>query len=34
MIDSILDLEHLSIELLKSLQSIAPFGMGNPKPVF
>ncbi|VTS16424.1 single-stranded-DNA-specific exonuclease RecJ [Streptococcus pseudoporcinus] len=33
-VDAILDLEHLSIDLLRSLQSIGPFGMGNPKPVF
>lgn len=33
-IDAIVDLEDLNDELLDALSALAPFGMGNPEPVF
>lgn len=33
-IDAIVDLDELNDELLDALSSLAPFGMGNPEPVF
>jgi single-stranded-DNA-specific exonuclease len=33
-IDGIIDLSTLSVELVKSLNRLAPFGLGNPTPVF
>ncbi|HUQ85102.1 MAG TPA: single-stranded-DNA-specific exonuclease RecJ [Candidatus Limnocylindrales bacterium] len=33
-IDCILDLSLISIELYKEIQSLSPFGIGNPEPTF
>lgn len=33
-IDAILDLDEINIENFKTLQSLEPFGLGNPKPNF
>jgi single-stranded-DNA-specific exonuclease len=33
-IDGIIDISTLSVELVKNLNKLAPFGLGNPTPVF
>ncbi|RJQ27792.1 single-stranded-DNA-specific exonuclease RecJ [Candidatus Parcubacteria bacterium] len=33
-IDFVLDLEHINFDLFDAIQKLAPFGIGNPEPVF
>jgi single-stranded-DNA-specific exonuclease len=33
-VDSCVDISELSLEIIQEVEKLAPFGMGNPKPIF